>query len=91
MDMTEEPTGGAGAEDPGPDPDVVHASGFPGWGPPTLCGEPGKTPQGCGEIGCEKCCEILCSDGGIAKRCQELDDEIGPPVRQTNSPDEACW
>ncbi len=56
----------------------IHASGFPGWGPPTLCGEPGPTPHPCGEVTCEKCIDCATGDGLFA-RVAALELEIGPP------------
>ena len=60
----------------------IHGSGFPGWGPPTLCGQAGLLPEGgCGEVTCDNCVEILVDHEGLAKRAAELEATIGPPLR----------
>jgi hypothetical protein len=59
----------------------VHASGFPAWGPPTLCGREGPTPPGgCGEVTCEACFEMLRDPRKLVARVDALEAEIGPWV-----------
>jgi hypothetical protein len=70
------------APSPSEEDTSIHASGFPGWGPPTLCGQPGKTPDVCGEITCPACNAILtggCS--ALVARLEALEAEIGPPQK----------
>lgn len=59
---------------------VVHGRGFPGWGPPSMCGEEGPVLQGCGEITCPNCCGILFEPAKLMARLEELERTVGKPV-----------
>lgn len=58
---------------------ITHSRGFPGWGPPTLCGAEGPVPDPCGEITCPDCVPIVGSAPKLMARVEALAAEIGPP------------
>lgn len=69
---------GAGYTVPAIEP--VHSRGFPGWGPPTLCGRDGRVPEVCGFITCESCLDLLDNVEALGARAKALEAEIGTPV-----------
>jgi hypothetical protein len=51
---------------------TVHARGFPGFGPPTMCGEGLPPEEVVSVVTCEKCLDVLESAASLAKRLEEL-------------------
>lgn len=51
---------------------IVHAHGFPSFGPPTMCGEGEPTKEVVSEVTCQKCIAILENGETIAARSAEL-------------------
>jgi len=64
-------------------PPVVHAHGFPLFGPPTLCGDGVPSSQSVIEVTCPACHAILCETDGLAKRIRVL-EEAGVKVRTSS-------
>lgn len=62
-----------------PEP-IVHARGFPGWGPPTMCGEGQPSTESPAVITCEVCCDILGDPAKLVAQVAELERTIGKPT-----------
>jgi len=59
----------------------MHSRGL-GYGPPTLCGDPGPVPDPAGEITCPTCLDIQASPGKLAARAIAVKGICGEPPRE---------
>ncbi len=53
----------------------AHARGFPGFGPPTMCGEGEPPTEAVVEVTCERCIEIHSSAETLMARAKELHEQ----------------